>query len=976
MKRCRTIAVILLVSMVPSFVAAAQGFTGYTEHLWQAPDGLPEQTVQAFAQTSDGYLWIGTTGGLLRFDGAHFTVFDRQNTGALHENSVFSLLVARDGTLWIGTEGGGIVSYSNGGFHTWTGIDGNTTDFVRVLEQDRDGSIWAGTDGGLLHLASDRFVRVDGTPATPPLSVHSIYRDKLNRLWAGGSRLMAMDGTNTKVYTLGAESSQNQVKSILQTSDGTLWVGTVSGLDRMLPGQDRFEPVDGVRSTVRVLRQTQDGVLWIGTIGQGVFTWTGGKLAQITAPSSLPSNTVLNLFEDMEGNFWIGTQTGMVRLTRSKVSIVPLPQANDADFETIYRDNDGSFWIGSTLLFQMRNGILARRVLPGMSGIHVRNIYRDRSGALWAGTDGDGVYRIAGSNTTRWTVRDGLSNNFIRSMTQDRDRSMWIATDAGLNHLIGDRAHTRIVSYQTQEGLTYASTRCLQEDKRGDLWIGTDRGLSHMHEGVFVQDAATSAMAQMKVWAIHEDADGGLWFGTRNNGLFRLRAGLLSHFTTEDGLASNAIYEILEDGGGHLWMSGPNGISMLSRSELDAQAGTTARHFALTFYSIVGMAANTEIYGGTQPSGCITAAGDVWFPSNRGPIHILPYRRSSQPSPPLRIEQVLADGLPASGAGPIVLPPANGRLEFIFEPIQLRAQDGLRFRYMLDGFDKDFSPATSARTADYTNLPAGQYRFRVRTFEVSNPEAVTEAWIDIVQRPYFYRTRWFSSVCVGLSGLLIFAIYQYRVRHVRARFEAVLEERSRLAREMHDTVIQGCTGVSALLEAVAMEEEKQQMETGLIDVARQQLRTTIGEARDAVWDLRREDSGAGVLGEKMEAMARQVGAEFNLAITCTTTGTAFGVSPPMAHDLLMIARESVCNAALHGRPFHVAIVLGFSRRELVLTVSDDGCGFDVRQAESKSGHHFGLTGMRERVERWGGRLRLTSTPGSGVRVEARLTRRN
>ena len=552
---------------------------------------------------------------------------------------------------------------------------------------------------------------------------------------------------------------------------------------------------------------------------------------------------------------------------------------------------------------------------------------------------------------------------------------MWVATDNGLNHLIDDHARVRIVSYEMEQGLAYNSTRSLFEDTRGDLWIGTDRGVSHMHEGVFVRDAATTAMAQMKVWAIHEDSDGGLWFGTRNNGLFRFRSGVLAHFTTADGLASDAIYDVLEDSNGHLWMSGPNGISMVSRTELEAQAGATTRQIAPTFYSIAEMAANTEIYGGTESSGCITAAGDVWFPSNRGPIHILPFQRSLFPAPPLRIERVLADGQPVAMTGPIVLQPANSRLQFTFEPIQLRSQDGLRFRYMLAGFDKEFGPATASRTADYTNLPPGTYTFRVRTFEVSNPDAVTEASVEIVQRPFFYRTWWFSSACLGLVLLLIFVVYQYRVRHVRARFEAVLEERSRLAREMHDTVIQGCTGVSALLEAVAMEEESQRVEIGLMDVARHQLRSTIAEAREAVWNLRREDEGADILSEKIEAMASQVGAEFHLPVTCATSGTPFGISPPMAHDLLMIAREAVCNAALHGHPSHIDIGMEFTGRELVLTVSDDGCGFDPRPVESQRGHHFGLKGMRERANRWGGKFRLTSAPGSGARVEARLARR-
>jgi signal transduction histidine kinase len=661
----------------------------------------------------------------------------------------------------------------------------------------------------------------------------------------------------------------------------------------------------------------------------------------------------------------------MLRLTRSRVNVVPLPKANDSDFGTIAQDRDGSFWIGSTLLFQMKDGALTQRVLPGMSGIHVRNVYRDLSGVLWAGTDGDGIYRIAAGSTTRWTDRDGLTNNFIRAIAQDRDRSMWVATDGGLSRLVGEGDHPLIVNYEEKDGLALSSTRSLLEDRRGDLWIGTDRGLSHMHGGVFVQDAATSAMAQMKVWAIHEDPEGGLWFGTRDIGLFRLRDGHIAHFTANDGLAGNAIYCILEDADAHLWLSGPNGISMLNRHELDAQSERTARHFALTFYPISEMAANTEIYGGTQPSGSITAQGDVWFPSNGGPIHIHSLQSPSLPPPPLRIDAVLADGQPLSMKEPIIVQPASNRLEFVYAPIRLSSQDGIRFRYMLEGFDRDWGPVTRSRTADYTNLAPGGYRFLVRAFEIGSPDAVNEIAIPIVQRPHFYRTWWFISACLFLITLLILALYRYRVRQVRARFEAVIEERSRLAREMHDTVIQGCTGVSALLEAAAMEAE----ESGLLDFARVQLRGTIDEARDTIWNLRNPSDDAGSLPEKLEGMTRQVGAEFGIPIAYSVDGTPFPVDHPLEHDLLMVAREAVSNAALHGQPSRVEVALAFGRHELKLNISDDGAGFDRDSADSGNGHHFGIQGMEERVRRWGGKFHLVSSPGQGAKIQVRVPRR-
>jgi ligand-binding sensor domain-containing protein/signal transduction histidine kinase len=981
MKRCRAWLVWLAFAF-QVWVGGAGGaraqnsaIAGSTSHIWGASEGLPEQIVQAFAQTRDGMLWIGTSGGLVRFDGTHFTVYDRQNTPAIHENSVFCLMVARDGALWIGTEGGGLARYSDGQFHSWTTQDGLSNDFVRTLAEDASGTLWVGTDNGLLRFAQGHFARVDGTDRIPALAVHAIARDWAGALWVGGSKLLRLHGGEVKEYTLGGEASENRVKSILQTQDGSIWVGTVAGVQRLPSGAKSFVRVGGIHATVRILRQAADGTLWIGTIGQGAYQYHAGTLMHIAAPAALPSNTVLNFFEDSERNFWIGTQTGMMRLATTQVRIVPLPKANDADFETISEDRDGSFWIGSTQLLQMRNGLLTPRTFPGLAGVHVRNVFRDRAGALWVGSDGDGVFRIKGNRTLHLTVREGLTNNFVRAMAEDRDGSLWVAADEGLNHIFLSAPRPRIVRYEMRDGLAYFSTRVLLVDRVGDVWIGTDRGVSHIHDGHFLKDVATAALAQMKIWSIHEDFDGSLWFGTRNNGLFRVRNGRLTHFTVADGLASNAIYQILEDKVGHLWLSGPNGVSLLDRHELDAQAESFPRHLTLVFYSAASMAPNIEIYGDTQSSGCITAAGEVWFPSNLGPIHILPKVRAPLPPPQIFIQSVLADGRPLALNGSLVLRPGNSRLEFAFTPIRLSSQDGLRFRYRLEGFEKKWNASSTARTGDYTNLPAGRYRFLVQVFDVSNPTAVGETSIMIVQRQFFYRTWWFSTALLALAVLLVVGLYRFRVRQVHARFDAVIEERSRLAREMHDTVIQGCTGVSALLEAVSMGGANQNgLNGGLLDVARTQLRNTLAEAREAIWNLRQTED-AESLGIKLESMAGQLGGEFHVPVSWSMQGMQFALDGPEAHDLLMVAREAVLNAMFHGHPTQVAITLSYFQRELVLRIVDDGRGFGPRAVETGKGHHFGLKGMRERVARLGGKFRLVSVPDQGTEIEVHVPRR-
>jgi signal transduction histidine kinase len=296
----------------------------------------------------------------------------------------------------------------------------------------------------------------------------------------------------------------------------------------------------------------------------------------------------------------------------------------------------------------------------------------------------------------------------------------------------------------------------------------------------------------------------------------------------------------------------------------------------------------------------------------------------------------------------------------------------LRFRYQLDGFEKVWSQATTARTADYTNLPSGNYRFRVQVFEVGNPDAFSEASIEVVQKPHFYRTWWFIAVSALLIGLIVLAAYRYRIRQVRSKYEAVLEERSRLAREMHDTVIQGCTGVSAIIEAVSMDGSENS--AGLLEFAGTQLRATINEAREAIWNLRQPNTEVGDIDGKMAGMTVHVGKEFHTPVNYSVTGTPFALSYPIAHDLLMVAREAVFNALLHGKPGHVEVRLAYGQSHLTLHVVDDGCGFDLNPKEPQGGHHFGLRGMRERIERSGGRFRLETSPGTGVSIEAELPR--
>ena len=936
-------------------------------------DGLPEQIVQAFAQTRDRYLWIGTTGGLLRFDGARFVLYDRDNTAAFTDNNIFCLAVARDNTLWIGSEGGGLIRYRDGSFHSYSEADGLRNKFVRSIFEDHTGQIWVGTDNGLLRVDGDKLERVDGRTGIPSLAVHAIYEDSLGGLWVGGSKLLRLSPAGNREFFLPGKASENRVKSVTETADHTVWVGTVSGLDQLVRrGEDAyFQRVPEVRGTVRFLRQTSDGALWIGTIGRGLYVDRDGRFVQMTAPAKLPSSTVLSVFEDVEENIWVGTQGGMVRLSNTPVRTVALQDASDSDAGTVYEDRDGALWIAAANLFRFQNGRATPYHFPGIDGVRIRNVFRDREGDLWIGTEGQGAYRRSGGRLFHYTTKNGLVNNFVRIFLQGRDGSIWIGTDEGVSRWSAEG----FKNYQMSDGLCYFSTRSMLEDRNGNVWIGTDRGLSLLHGDQFQNNAVTDALKNEKVWAIHQDSDGGLWFGTRAGGLYRWRNQRLSRFTTADGLASNSIYEIVEDERGTLWISGPNGISEVSRKELDNLAEHPGHPVTLTLYGISEGLQVLQMCGGEKPAGLLSSKGEVWFPSSKGPVRI----GIDQPTPsdraPVVVDQVVADGVQISPTGNIALGPDTAKLELHYGVVLLHSQERIRFRYMLQGFDKNWSEPTADRVAHYTNLPAGKYEFRVAAFEMNNPEAIAEASLGFTQKPHFYRTFWFISFCLLLLAGVVWSIHRFRVGQLRGRFRAVLNERNRLAREMHDTLIQGCVSVSALLEAhSSLGHSESDAKQDLMDCARTQLRTTINEARDAVWDLRQASDASASLGPTLHKMTDAVSHEFGVPVECHISGKPFDFHQETRHELLMVVREAIYNAIRHGHPSRVVLEIAFEMNQCQVKVVDDGAGFDPDEAASLPAGHYGLIGMRERVQRMGGKFVLHSRAGSGTQIVVQLPR--
>jgi signal transduction histidine kinase len=646
------------------------------------------------------------------------------------------------------------------------------------------------------------------------------------------------------------------------------------------------------------------------------------------------------------------------------MQMIPFPNATDSDFGTVMRDSDGTILVSSSHLFRVRAGALEPYTIPGLRNVTVRSMLRERDGTLWIGTMGRGAYRVEpGGRMTRWQI----GNNYVRGFLQAQDSSVWIATDGGVSRWKGGH----LDNYHFIGGALRMNVTALTSDPSGALWIGTPHGLRLFRGNSFTSDALTDALNDQSVWALHESPDGVLWIGT-DSGLYRWRDRQLRHISLANLVNTPAVYNILEDASGGMWISGPTAVIKVRREDLDhaedqgGELGLGAKVFPVS-NDLQG----AELHGGMLPAGVLDADGSAWFPASQGVLHIVSMLGARAPRlPPLKIEAVQVDGRAVDFSRGIDLPPGSRTLQISYAPILLSSQSKLRFRRRLKGFDSGFSPPTGERTSFYTNLVPGHYDYEVKAFFANDPDQQASVELALTQRPYFYQTWPFWIVCLVVLGLVAWLADRVRLHQVHARVRAVLIERSRLAREIHDTVIQGCTGISVLLEAYSsMQPPQTEAQRQILDVARRQAQETIDEARDAVWNLRHsgQEDALG-LGHALRVDVEQLVRDFDVDLEFSVVGDEGPVDPAIARESMMTTREAVRNALLHARPSSIRVGLRYLAGGFSISVSDDGCGFPVTAPEIQSGRHFGLVGMRERVEQAGGSFSLASADGAGTQL--------
>lgn len=885
------ITVCMFLAMPLAALDPTKPLTSFQRQNWQTESGLPQNTVHAILETRDGYLWLATEGGLVRFDGLKFTVYDSQNTPALHSNNIRALLEDNrednQQALWIGTADGLTVFRPNSAPQLFTRGQGLPNNSIWSIEQDASGHLSVQTAGGVAVYQNGRF---------------ALRESK--------------------------ESAESNSGATLKDGHGTLWIAN-RGLQRSV----------------------------------------NGKIDTFPANDPLANDVILSLFEDREGNLWLGSESNGVTVLRDQkfTTYTTKDGLTDDLARCVFQDRQGAMWFGgSGGLSKWQNGKISRlTVADGLSSNLVFALGETLSGDLLVGTQ-DGLNVIHNGNVKLLTTADGLPDDLVRSLHTDADGSVWIGTRRGLTLWKNSSFHT----YTEADGLGSDLVGALTRDRDGALWVGTLRGLTRFQNGHFQTFAAHDGLASAVVTALYNDSAGVLWIGTEDGGLHRMQNGRIFHYAAGLGLPSS-IYAIVEDGP-FLWLTSKTGIYRATKTELEAAAaakGTTALSVA-QYGTADGMRVN-ECSEGGHPAAWRSQDGALWFATLRGVSTI--DRRTALANalaPPVVVESFSVDDRATDLKSARDLPPGHERLSFEYTGITFASPQRVRFRYRLDGFDQAWVDAGTRRTAYYTSLAPGDYRFRVMARAIDGNWSGQEAAISFRLLPRFSQTYWFYSLLALALALSVYAFYRWRVRQVEAQFGAVLAERNRIAREIHDTLAQGFVAVSLQLELLArkLADSPDGVKT-LVAQTRELVRSSLEEARRSIWELRSQGSEVGDFRARLSRMATDIAKRTGLNIQVSVLGTYRALPEKIESELLKIGQEAVTNVVRHAHAKQVKIDLAYQDKRVHMTIADDGCGFAGAANSSGPEGHFGLRGMRERAAQIGAQLAVKSQPGEGTQID-------
>jgi signal transduction histidine kinase/ligand-binding sensor domain-containing protein len=934
---------------------------------------LPAGGVRAIAQDRQGFLWLGTDTGLIRFDGFSFVTPSEAQPFATER--VSALLVSTDGSLWVALGGAGRVGrILNGRVTNYSTRDGLPNGYIQNFLEDSGGVIWTAGLGGLARFTGSHWerVQVTGSSATEPL-IQELYEDRQQTLWAVTTAGLYRRSRTAASFELVARTA---IRGLSEDAAGTLWANDARWIYRRLD-ELHASPVRADRGRVTTpiasgtMLHDRTGALWVGTPTDGVWRVEAdhrGLAERVGDPLSSGTEMISALFEDAEGTIWAATRGGLLRFVERDVTTYTARDGLLSNVVTsLETDRDGSVWIGTADGLQRlppltQPAAAIRYALPGM---RLTAIATDTD-RLWVSGEREmGDLRMGELRQGRYAplpMPQGISIQQTLALSSDPDGGVWFCAGG-----TGPRRWSNGEITELTRDASISSRPCISllTDRSGRLWIGFADGwlASYGHAQVQLY-RPEDGLAGGSVLGIREGPHGAIWIASAN-GITRFLDGHFTAVTAANGLPGAAVSGIEEDPGGYLWCHFGSGILRLPTAEVDRVAADSTHAVSFTTW---GAADGVLLASNRYAVPNVTRGGDgrVWFQAASGVAVIDPSRlRAVRPAVRVFIERATADGRWITLADNSFQTPARiSRLQIDYGAISLTGASKVRFSYRLDGVDSRWIESRGAKTAVYERLPPGRYRFHVRALIDGFEQSASV--VDLAVPAAFYATAWFYAACVAGLAAVVAASWSIRLRLVNQRHRIVLEERARIAREIHDTLLQSMAGVALKLEEKAMAVPSQAAAD--IRQLRRDVERHIVEARGAIAALRSPELRPDLsLVAALRASAREL-ATGSGSIETIVTGDPQPCSTHVEQELLRVGEEAMRNAVRHAQAERILVELSFEQHSVHLRVSDDGKGLDAGEAVASD--HWGLRGMRERMARIGGSLDITQRFGGGTIVQA------
>jgi ligand-binding sensor domain-containing protein len=979
----RSVALLALIALAVVCTASpiravdpGSALSQYIRDQWGPEKGFPGGPVHAITQTADGYLWIAAEKGLVRFDGLTFRLLSPAGQEAGTGPTVLGVAPDADGGLWARLRGPALVRYRHGAFEQ-VSVTGRTTEMVvTAMHRRRDGAVLiAPLDQGIFAGRNGRLSPVVGAAAVRPSFVLAMTEASNGEIWLGtrDAGLLRVQGTQVTPVTSGLPDPK--VNCLLPGENGELWIGTDRGLARWTGHEVTTTGIPESLAHLPALAMLRDRErnIWIAADAKGLFRVSGGRVSAFDTWDAGSRGNVTALFEDRDGNLWIGTSRGIERLRDGVFTTYTRTQGLPSDASgPVYADPAGRIWFApaSGGLYWLRDGEVGAVTDAGLASDVIYSIAGDGAD-VWAGRQRGGLthIRTAGSSVTVASITQvaGLAQNSVYAVLRARDGAIWAGTlSAGVSRVTSGA----VTTWTTADGLASNTVAAMLETRDGTMWLGTPNGLSVKSAAGWRRYAVADGLPSNDVSALYEDSTGAVWVGT-SLGLAVIQGGRVRRATEPASELRAPILGLAEDARAGLWVATGERLLRVNRARLAAGAALTEgdlREYGLTdgLMSTEGVKRHRSVV--------VDPRGRLWFATRQGLSVADVARAVGGASPALtHIERLAADANAIDFSQPVRISAGAQRITVTFAGLSLAAPERVRYRYRLDGFDRGWSEPVTARQAVYTNLAPGPYVFRVTA---SNSDGVWhggEASLRFDVAPAWWQTAWFRLSAIALALFAGWTLYRLRLmqvaRRLHLRFEERLAERTRIAQELHDTLLQGFVSASLQLHVAADRVPDDSPAKAPLGRVLELMRRVIDEGRNAVHGLRSSTAaGDDDLEQAFGRIRGELGVEEHVGFRVIVEGQPRALHPLIRDDVYRIGREALVNAFRHSGASRVEVELEYTASHFRVLVRDDGRGIDAQVLRAGREGHWGLLGMRERADRIGARLELWSRAGAGTEM--------